>query len=156
MDSEPQHQYFLAPTSRDHPDNWDLVKIVELWGVGTSRGPTARSVREGDALLIWQAKLGYAAECRVTGPARVPQTWEEVPWEGGFYQYGYVIPITVVVELRYPVFLPFKGQTQEVTGLSKSGLRSSLNRLTQEMGRTISTIIANQAERERSNSRQGL
>lgn len=73
----------------------------------------------------------------VTGPPVVPQTKDEAPWPGGLYQYGFVVPFRLVVEADGPVKLPFVGQTQEQTGISKAQLRRSVSLISDEAGAVI-------------------
>lgn len=132
---------FLGTVSRDSPQNWPLAKQVGLWGVTKRRAPAARRVETGDQIIIWLGGRGYGAVCHVTAPARSPKGAAEAPWEGGVYQWQFVVPFEVVIELDAPLWLPFNGDSQERTGLSKAQFRSSFQSLPDDKGAVIVALV---------------
>jgi hypothetical protein len=137
--------YFLGTVSATSPGNWSLAKEVGLWGVSSARLSTALKAQEGDHLIIWLAGSGYVANCQIAGPCRTPSTPNETPWDGGLDQWVGVVPLTVTLEVKYPIRLRFTGDRQEKTGLSKGWLRSSFQRLPDDIADRIADLLQEQS-----------
>lgn len=116
---------FVCTIAKKSPSNWDLCKEVRAYGIPGSRAP-ARAV-SGDRLFFWVGGRGYVAEAEVTATPKVPASKSEAPWPGGTYQYGFIVPFTLVLEVEDPVYYPFDDQRQRETGISKTQLQRSFS-----------------------------
>ena len=140
---------YIGAVSRHSPANWQLAKSAGLWGVTRARVSTARRVEAGDKFVIWLGGRGFGALCTVTDRSRSPRGVDEAPWDGGLYQWKQVVPFKVDAELDSPLWLPFDGDAQERTGLSKVWFRSSFQPLPDNKGTAIiSLILSAKAEEE--------
>ena len=117
-----------------------------MYGIpGHKRTPSAR---KGDRIFIWMGGKGYIAEAVVTEDPRAPRSRAEVPWPGGLYSYGWVIPIEILLEVKKGVMFPFVGQRQERTGVTKSGLQRSLTVVGDDGAKVISEGLRQRAKEE--------
>lgn len=134
--------WHLCTIAKGSARNWELCKEVGLWGI-SSHGKAMRfdRVQPGDHLLIWLAGSGFVAHTRATGPMRRPADRGEAPWPEGLYRYGAVVPIEIELELRTPLWLPFKNSRQELTGLSLFSFRRGFIAIPDEAGRAAVRAI---------------
>lgn len=126
---------FVCAISRNSPKNWTLCKESGTYGISGHSRPS--NVKKDDALFVWLGGRGYAAELIVTGDPRPPESRDETPWPGGLYQYGFIIPFSIVLEVARPVNFPFEGQRQSKTGVTKAGLQRSIALLTTDAAEVI-------------------
>jgi hypothetical protein len=130
--------WFVCTVSRNEPSNWEKCKSVGLWGLTRTRS----GVVPGDRFVAWIGGRGFIAEGEITGSARRPVDKTEAPWPGGTYRFSLVVPIRVQLEVKSPVFLPFDGQRQRETGISKAQLQSSLSLIPDVAGQRIAALLA--------------
>lgn len=106
--------WFVCTISKGEPENWEICKSTQLWGVpGKSKlGFTAKA---GDRLLFWLGGRGYAGVGAVTAELRVPKTRNEIPWAGGLARWSYLIPIRIDLEVKQPLFIGFERSRQHET-----------------------------------------
>jgi hypothetical protein len=76
-----------------------------------------------------------------TGPIRIPNNDNEVPWPGGTYRFTYVVPIEVLLEVKSPLKLSFVGNEQAGTGLAKGKFQLSLASIPDKAATYVSTAL---------------
>lgn len=122
--------HFVCSISRLTRGNWDLCKEAGAYGLrGQRKRPT---VSPGDSLFLYIGGEGFKAYMTATGVPRIPKDNSEAPWEGGTYEYGLILPFEIQVEVKRPLCLPFNGQRQEATGVSKALLQQSFGAVSDE------------------------
>lgn len=126
---------FVCTIAKKAPGNWDLCKQARAYGIPGSRAP-ARAIA-GDRLFFWVGGRGYVAEAEVTAIPKVPASKSEAPWPGSTYQYGFIVPFALVLEVEDPVYYQFDGQRQRETGISKTQLQRSFSLITSPAADTI-------------------
>lgn len=134
---------FVGGLSASEPRNWGLCKEVGLWGLPGGRRPPS-GIEYGDCLYIWKSRVGYTAEARITGPARVATDSSETPWRGGLERFRFVIPIEVVLEIDVGCKLPFVKDRQVVTGISTNSLRFGLAPISDEAAAKLRELMVGQ------------
>ena len=121
--------WFVCTIGSGSPRNWEICKEIGAYGIpgrGTARRPAARN---DDRLLVWIGGKGFAAVARVIGDPKVLANRTEAPWPGGLQRWAYVLPLEVEVEVVNPLKLPFVGNRQPSTGITKSMLFRSFSRI---------------------------
>lgn len=98
--------WFVCTISKGEPENWDLCKSTELWGI-PGKSKLGFTAKEGDHLLFWLGGRGYAGIGTVMGEARVAKRSSEIPWAGGLARWSYLIPIRFDLEVKQPLFIGF-------------------------------------------------
>ena len=104
---------WVCALSAGQESNWEICKEKSLWGSGAL---SARAVKNGDTLFVWQSGSGWFARCIVTSDATQPTKSNPAPWNDG-REYKWIFGIRVIKELD-PMFNP--GSTnnrQNITGI---------------------------------------
>jgi hypothetical protein len=131
---------YLCTVSRSNPDNWTLARDAGMWGL-TARRHNLGLLKPGDHLVFWVGGRGYVGQGKVVGPPRAPRSTAEAPWPGGMYVFTTVIPMVVTKELKSPIFLPFDGDKQRDTNLSKGAFRRSLYKVPDDAAKAILNLM---------------
>jgi len=92
---------WVCALSAGQESNWEICKEKSLWGSGA---PSARAVKNGDTLFVWQSGSGWFARCIVTSDAMQPTKSNPAPWPDG-REYKWIFGIRVIKELD-PMFNP--------------------------------------------------
>ena len=113
--------------------NWALGRDNGVWGIPSeARKVDPNRAKKGDRLLFWLAKSGYVGYATVTEDARRPLTREEVPWAGGLYSWGIIVPMSVDFECPTPVWIAFSEGKQLHTGIPQFALQRGFTNITDE------------------------
>jgi hypothetical protein len=139
---------YLCTVGRQSPQNWALCKQVGMWGIPFGRYRRRTPVEVGDRLLVWIGGRGYVAEAVVTDPPRPPRNRDEAPWSGGIHRFALVVPMSVAIEVRTPVRLPFMGDRQAETDLPTVMFQRSFALLSETTADHISGLLAKRVVEE--------
>lgn len=106
--------WFVCTISKGEPENWDVCKATQLWGI-PGKSELGFTAEAGDRLLFWLGGRGYVGVGTVTAPARVAKRSSEVPWAGGLARWSYLVPIRFDLEVKQPLFIGFVRSHQHET-----------------------------------------
>ena len=123
----------LCTISEQSAGNWALCKEHELWGLArTPYKIDPNRAQQGDGLLFWQSGAGFLGHGIVTGKMYAPDSHDDVPWPGGLYRWGMLVPMKVVYECPTPIRLRFIESKMDRTGISLFALRRGFIAITDE------------------------
>ena len=142
----PKLTWFVCTIARKSTRNWQLCKEVSAYGIPGKRKPAQAAA--GDCLLFWVGGRGFVGEGEVSGSPRVPANKIEAPWPGGTYQYGFIIPFELRIEVSKAVYLPFSGQIQDRTGISKTQLQRSFSIIGAGAGELVRDLLIERRDAE--------
>lgn len=132
----------LCTISRESAGNWLLCKEYGLWGLArTPYKIDPDRARQGDGLLFWQSGAGFLGHGIVTGKMYAPLSHEEIPWPGGMYRWGMLVPMQVVYECPSPVHVRFINSKMERTGIAPFALRRGFVSVSDQAAREALEIM---------------
>ena len=138
MENLKDGSWFICTVSRESFKNWDICKEISAWGI-LSGGRTVNldSVKKGDYLVVFAAKRGFISVAKVTGPMKRPTVREEVPWAGGLYRYGALVPFKIIVELDDPLKVPITKMVFDGTTIHTSRLQKGFSMISPNDGKFL-------------------
>ena len=70
-----------------------------------------------------------------------PLSREEVPWPGGLYRYGAILPFKLEVEMSDPIKIEFKDRLIKNTSIHGSRLQKGFSAITNEDGTYLRNLM---------------
>lgn len=121
--------WFICTISKEGFKNWEICKSVSAWGILRSgnRWPNLHQIKRGDHLIIYAASKGFIATAIVTGPMKRPSSSSDIPWNGGIYKYGGLVPFKIIAELKIPIKATFTKMTVDGTKIHTSRLQKGFS-----------------------------
>jgi hypothetical protein len=134
--------WYVAAISKQSPHNWEMCKEVGLFGISTQgRKISVSNIQSGDKILVWLGGKGFISRATIKSSPRPPIDKSEVPWGGGIYRFGLVIPISVDLEAQNPIWLGFQNGKQIETGMSQFALRKSFSLIPDSVALKIDLLL---------------
>ena len=138
MENQKDGSWFICTVARESFKNWDICKEISAWGIlSGGRSVNLELVKKGDFLLVFAATRGFISVAQVTGPIKCPMTREEVPWAGGLYRYGALVPFKIIIELDDPLKVSITKMVFDGTAIHTSRLQKGFSMISPDDGKFL-------------------
>ena len=134
--------WFICTISKQSANNWEICKDTGLWGIAASFGkPALGRSKPGDHLVFYKSGVGLVGLGRTTAPMKRPLSREEVPWPGGLYRYGALLPFKLEIDLKEPVKIEFEDRFMKRTTIHGSRLQKGFSAISNEDGMYLRSLM---------------
>lgn len=138
MDNLNSGSWFICTVARQSFKNWEICKDISAWGIlSGGRIVNLDLVKKGDFLVIFAASRGFISVAQVTDPIKRPANREEVPWAGGMYRYGALVPFEIIIELNNPFKVSITKMIFDGISIHTSRLQKGFSMISPNDGRFL-------------------
>jgi hypothetical protein len=141
--------WYICTLSQESFKNWDICKTVSAWGISAGLSKTnLERVKVGDNLIVYAARRGFLAKATVNNSIKRPTSRDEVPWAGGLYRYGALVPFEIEIELTKPLVIPFTKMIIDGTQIHSSRLQKGFSIISSTDGNYLLKKMLNYSNTE--------